>query len=66
MIFTAISSQCPPLLAWILLSVCITFSLVALCFCYLFCNVYLCGQYIKASEGVEPEPFQEADPAELA
>ena len=55
-IFTAISSQCPPLLAWVLLSVCITLSLVALCFCYLFCNCYLCGQYIKASEGVEPSP----------
>ena len=65
-IFTAISSQCPPLLAWILLSVGIIFSLLALCFCYLFCNVYLCGQYIKASEGVEPEPSPEADPAELA
>ena len=63
-IFTTISSQCPPLLAWILLSVGIIFSLLALCFCYLFCNVYLCGQYIKASEGVEPDP--EADPAELA
>ena len=55
-IFTAISSQCPPLIAWILLSVCISLSLVALCFCYLFCNCYLCGQYIKASEGVEPSP----------
>ena len=67
-IFTAISSQCPPLIAWVLLSVCISLSLVALCFCYLFCNVYLCGQYIKASEGVEPEPSPEsdADPAELA
>ena len=65
-IFTAISSQCPPLIAWILLSVGIIFSLLALCFCYLFCNVYLCGQYIKASEGVEPEPSPEADPAELA
>ena len=65
-IFTAISSQCPPLIAWVLLSVCISLSLVALCFCYLFCNVYLCGQYIKASEGVEPEPFPEADAAELA
>jgi len=65
-IFTAISSQCPPLLAWILLSVSILFSLLALCFCYLFCNVYLCGQYIKASEGVEPEPIPEAEPAELA
>lgn len=63
MIFTAISSQCPPLIAWILLSVCIFLSLVALCFCYLFCNCYLCGQYIKASEGVEPTPA--ADPAEL-
>ena len=63
-IFTAISSQCPPLLAWVLLSVCISLSLVALCFCYLFCNVYLCGQYIKASEGVEPDPG--ADSAELA
>ncbi|MBP5586731.1 MAG: hypothetical protein J6Y92_10320 [Lentisphaeria bacterium] len=63
-IFTAISSQCPPLIAWVLLSVGIIFSLLALCFCYLFCNVYLCGQYIKASEGVEPNP--EADPAELA
>ena len=65
-IFTSISSQCPPLIAWVLLSVCISLSLVALCFCYLFCNVYLCGQYIKASEGVEPELFPEADPAELA
>jgi hypothetical protein len=55
-IFSAISSQCPPFLAWILLSVGIIFSLLALCFCYLFCNVYLCGQYIKASEGVEPSP----------
>ena len=63
-IFTAISSQCPPLIAWILLSVGIIFSLLALCFCYLFCNVYLCGQYIKASEGVEPDPG--TDPAELA
>ncbi len=63
-IFTAISSQCPPLIAWVLLSICISLSLLALCFCYLFCNVYLCGQYIKASEGVEPDP--EADPAELA
>lgn len=65
-IFTAISSQCPPLLAWILLSVCIVFSMLALCFCYLFCNVYLCGQYIKASEGVEPEPSPEDASAELA
>jgi hypothetical protein len=55
-IFSAISSQCPPFIAWILLSVCISLSLVALCFCYLFCNCYLCGQYIKASEGVEPSP----------
>jgi len=62
-IFTFISRQCPPLIAWILLSVGIIFSLLALCFCYLFCNCYLCGQYIKASEGVEPDP--EADPAEL-
>ena len=63
-IFTAISRQCPPFIAWVLLSVCISLSLVALCFCYLFCNCYLCGQYIKASEGVEPNP--ETDPAELA
>ena len=63
-IFTAISSQCPPFIAWILLSVCISLSLVALCFCYLFCNVYLCGQYLKASEGVEPSP--EAVPVEFA
>ena len=63
-IFTSISSQCPPLIAWILLSAGIIFSMLALCFCYLFCNVYLCGQYIKASEGVEPEPG--ADSAELA
>lgn len=55
-IFISISSQCPPLIAWVLLSVCISLSLVALCFCYLFCNCYLCGQYIKASEGVEPSP----------
>ena len=65
-IFTAISSQCPPLLAWILLSICILFSLLALCFCYLFCNCYLCGQYIKASEGVEPEPSPENFSGELA
>ena len=67
-IFTFISSQFPPLIAWVLLSVSIIFSLLALCFCYLFCNCYLCGQYIKASEGVEPELFPEAenDPAELA
>ena len=57
--------QHPPLIAWILLSAGIIFSMLALCFCYLFCNVYLCGQYIKASEGVEPEPFPEADPVEL-
>ena len=63
-IFIAISSQCPPLIAWVLLSVCISLSMIALCFCYLFCNVYLCGQYIKASEGVEPDPGP--DPAELA
>ena len=63
-IFSAISSQCPPFIAWILLSICISLSLVALCFCYLFCNCYLCGQYIKASEGVEPSP--EANAAELA
>ena len=55
-IFVSISSQCPPLIAWILLSAGIIFSMLALCFCYLFCNVYLCGQYIKASEGVEPSP----------
>ena len=55
-IFTSISSQCPPLIAWVLLSICISLSLVALCFCYLFCNCYLCGQYIKASEGVQPSP----------
>jgi len=30
--------------------------MLALCFCYLFCNCYLCGQYIKASEGVDPSP----------
>ena len=65
-IFTAISSQCPPLIAWILLSICILFSLLALCFCYLFCNCYLCGQYIKASEGVEPEPSPENFSGELA
>ena len=63
-IFTFISSQCPPLIAWVLLSFSISFSLVALCFCYLFCNCYLCGQYIKASEGVEPNP--EADPVDAA
>ena len=65
-IFTAISSQCPPLVAWVLLSVCISLSLVALCFCYLFCNCYLCGQYIKASEGVEPSPAPEEADAEGA
>ena len=65
-IFTAISSQCPPLVAWVLLSVCISLSFVALCFAYLFCNCYLCGQYIKASEGVEPSPFPETDAAEGA
>ena len=55
-IFTAISAHCQPLVAWVLLSISITFSIVALCFCYLFCNCYLCGQYIKASEGVDPSP----------
>ena len=55
-IFTAISSQCPPVVAWVLLSAGIIFSMLALCFCYLFCNCYLCGQYIKASEGVDPSP----------
>ena len=65
-IFTAISSQCPPLVAWVLLSVCISLSLVALCFCYLFCNCYLCGQYIKASEGVEPSPVPEETAVEGA
>jgi len=67
-IFTAISSHCPPLIAWVLLSVAIIFSALALCFCYLFCNCYLCGQYLKASEGVEPEPSPETenDPTELA
>lgn len=63
-IFTAISRQCPPFIAWVLLSVCISLSLIALCFCYLFCNCYLCGQYIKASEGVEPS--LEANPDELS
>ena len=58
-IFTAISSQCPPVVAWILLSAGIIFSMLALCFCYLFCNCYLCGQYIKASEGVDPSPVPE-------
>ena len=58
-IFISISRQCPPLIAWVLLSICISLSLVALCFCYLFCNCYLCGQYIKASEGVEPSPVPE-------
>ena len=65
-IFTSISSQCPPLIAWVLLSVCISLSLVALCFCYLFCNCYLCGQYIKASEGVDPSPVPEEEAAEGA
>ena len=63
-IFTAISSQCPPLVAWVLLSAGIIFSMLALCFCYLFCNCYLCGQYIKASEGVDPSPSPETDAAE--
>ena len=64
-IFTAISSHCPPLIAWVLLSVAIIFSALALCFCYLFCNCYLCGQYLKASEGVEPEPSPGDASAEL-
>ena len=58
-IFTAISAHCQPFVAWILLSVSIIFSMLALCFCYLFCNCYLCGQYIKASEGVDPSPVPE-------
>ena len=65
-IFTAISSQCPPLVAWVLLSAGIIFSMLALCFCYLFCNCYLCGQYIKASEGVDPSPVPEDADAEGA
>lgn len=60
-IFTAISAHCQPFVAWILLSVSIIFSMLALCFCYLFCNCYLCGQYIKASEGVDPSPVPEED-----
>ena len=65
-IFTAISAHCQPLVAWVLLSISITFSIVALCFCYLFCNCYLCGQYIKASEGVDPSPVPEETDAEGA
>ncbi len=65
-IFISISRQCPPLIAWVLLSICISLSLVALCFCYLFCNCYLCGQYIKASEGVEPSPVPEETAVEGA
>jgi hypothetical protein len=63
-IFNSIASQCPPALAWFLLAVGASFLLVAFCFAILCCNAYLCGQYIKASEGVEPNP--EAVPAELA
>ena len=63
-IFKAIASQCPPVLAWFLLAAAASFLLVAFCFAILCCNAYLCGQYIKAIEGVEPNP--EADPAELA
>ena len=40
--------------------------MLALCFCYLFCNCYLCGQYIKASEGVDPSPVPEETDAEGA
>lgn len=62
-IFKSIASQCPPFIAWCLLAVGASFLLIAFCFAMLCCNAYLCGQYIKASEGVEPDP--EAAPAEL-
>ena len=63
MVFGFIWSNSPPVIGWFLLAVMESFTLIALCFALLCCNVYLCGQYIKASEGVEPTT--DADPAEL-
>ena len=63
-IFRLISVGCPPFLAWCLLALAVSVSIIGFCFAALVCNCYLCGQYIKASEGVEPSP--EADPVELA
>ena len=59
-IFKFIESRCPSVLAWCLLALGASFLLIAFCFALLCCNAYLCGQYIKASEGVEPTP--DADP----
>ena len=66
MIFRLISSGCPPFLAWCLLALAVSVSIIGFCFAALVCNCYLCGQYIKASEGVEPTPEADADSVEFA
>ena len=59
-IFRLISVGCPPFLAWCLIALAVSVSLIGFCFAALVCNCYLCGQYLKASEGVEPSPEAEA------
>ena len=63
-IFRLISVGCPPFLAWCLLALTVSVSIIGFCFAAVVCNCYLCGQYLKASEGVEPTP--EADSVEFA
>ena len=56
MVFGFIWTNSPPVVGWFLFAIMESFTLIALCFALLCCNAYLCGQYIKASEGVEPSP----------
>ena len=65
-IFRFISAGCPPIAAWCLLALAVSVSFVGFCFAALVCNCYLCGQYIKASEGVEPTPEADAGSVEFA
>ena len=65
-IFRLISVGCPPFLAWCLLALAVSVSFIGFCFAAVVCNCYLCGQYIKASEGVEPTPEAAADTMEFA
>ena len=65
-IFRLISAGCPPFLAWCLLALAVSVSFIGFCFAAVVCNCYLCGQYIKASEGVEPTPEAAADTMEFA
>ena len=65
-IFRFISAGCPPIAAWCLLALAVSVSFIGFCFAALVCNCYLCGQYIKASEGVEPTPEADAGSVEFA